>query len=123
MKRPFYNIQILFSILNIIFQVPVYSCALVPDIVFQQDTVSKLQSTFIQPVYTTQRLSAPRPVIDGKLNDKCWKNGIWAGDYHQFTPNEGARPAYPTEINIQYDDKNLYVAFRAYDGEPKKSSD
>ena len=31
-----------------------------------------------------------------------------------------AEPTYPTELNIQYDDKNLYVAFRAFDGEPEK---
>ena len=62
----------------------------------------------------------PKPVIDGKLDDECWKKGTWAGDYHQFIPNEGAKPTYPTELNIQYDDKNIYVAFRAFDGEPDK---
>ncbi|MCX6300598.1 MAG: DUF5916 domain-containing protein, partial [Bacteroidia bacterium] len=61
-----------------------------------------------------------RPVIDGKLDDDCWKNGTWAGDYHQWIPVEGAKPTWPTVFNIQYDDKNLYVAFRGYDGEPEK---
>jgi len=83
----------------------------------QQDTV---KSKVKQPVYTTSRLVTPRPVIDGKLDDECWKMGTWAGDYHQFVPNEGAKPTYPTELNIQYDDKYLYVAFRAFDGEPDK---
>jgi hypothetical protein len=73
-----------------------------------------------QPVYTTSRLVTPKPVIDGKLDDECWKHGTWAGDYTQFIPNEGAKPTYPTEFNIQYDDNNLYVAFRAYDNEPEK---
>ncbi|HLP73668.1 MAG TPA: DUF5916 domain-containing protein, partial [Bacteroidales bacterium] len=73
-----------------------------------------------QPGYTTSRLVTAKPVIDGKLDDECWKNGTWAGDYTQYIPNEGAKPTYPTELNIQYDDKNLYVAFRAYDGEPEK---
>ena len=82
-----------------------------------QDTV---RSQARQPVYTTSRLVTPRPVVDGKLDDECWKKGTWAGDYHQFIPNEGAKPAYPTELNIQYDDKYLYVAFRAFDGEPDK---
>ncbi len=82
-----------------------------------QDTV-KTQSR--QPVYTTSRLVTPRPVIDGKLDDECWEKGTWAGDYHQFIPNEGAKPTYPTELNIQYDDKYLYVAFRAFDDEPDK---
>jgi len=85
----------------------------------QQDTVKK-GSTLKQPEYTTSRLVTEKPVIDGILDDECWKKGTWAGDYHQFIPNEGAKPTYPTEMNIQYDDKNLYIAFRAYDGEPDK---
>lgn len=85
----------------------------------QQDTISP-HITPKQPVYTTTRLSVSKPVIDGKLNDECWKTGAWAGDYHQFIPNEGAKPAYPTELKILYDDKNLYIAFRAFDGEPEK---
>ncbi len=73
-----------------------------------------------QPVYTTSRLVTPRPVIDGKLNDECWKKGTWAGNFTQYIPKEGAKPSYQTEFNLQYDDKNLYVAIRAYDGEPEK---
>jgi len=84
-----------------------------------QDTVHT-QNSPKQPVYTTSRLTTAKPVIDGKLNDECWKYGSWAGDFHQWIPKEGAKPTYPTELNIQYDDKNLYVAIRAYDGEPKK---
>ena len=91
-----------------------------PLAVTPQDTVSKQRSTTNQPTYTTSRLVTERPVIDGKLDDECWKKGTWAGDYHQFIPNEGVKPTYPTELNIQYDDKYLYVAFRAFDGEPDK---
>jgi len=84
-----------------------------------QDSLSKVIK-FEQPVYNTSRLVTAKPVIDGKLDDECWNKGTWAGDYHQFIPNEGAKPTYPTEMNIQYDDKNLYIAFRAFDGEPDK---
>jgi hypothetical protein len=84
----------------------------------EQDSVAS--GTFKQPVYTTSRLVTSRPVIDGKLNDECWKHGTWAGNWYQYMPNEGAKPTYPTEMNIQYDDKNLYVAFRAFDKEPAK---
>ncbi len=73
-----------------------------------------------QPVYTTSRLVTPKPVIDGKLDDECWTKGTWAGNFRQWIPKEGAKPTYPTEFNIQYDDKNIYVAFRCYDGEPHK---
>jgi hypothetical protein len=86
----------------------------------QQDTTKSKKTSIKQPVYFTQRLTTQPPVIDGKLDDDCWKKGTWAGDYHQFVPNEGARPTYPTELNIQYNDKYLYVAIRAFDGEPGK---
>ncbi len=82
------------------------------------DTLKKTSPQ--QPVYTTSRLVTEKPVIDGKLNDECWKKGTWAGNFRQWIPNEGAKPTYPTEFNIQYDDKNLYVAIRCHDGEPKK---
>lgn len=73
-----------------------------------------------QPVYITRRISAAKPVIDGKLDDECWKSGTWAGDFHQYIPNEGAAPTWPTVFNIQYDDKYIYAAIRAFDGEPEK---
>ena len=117
----FKKTQVLFLLLPaFVLQNPVYSFNPIYIAQFQQDTVPGKKAPFKQPVYTTQRLSTPRPVIDGKLDDECWKKGTWAGDYHQFTPNEGAKPTYPTKLNIQYDDKYLYVAFRAYDGEPSK---
>jgi len=84
-----------------------------------QDTLLK-SKTPQQPVYVSSRLVTSKPVIDGKLDDECWKHGTWAGDFTQFVPNEGAEPSYPTELNIQYDDRNIYIAFRCYDGEPDK---
>ncbi len=86
----------------------------------QGDTAAFGYSAGKQPVYTTSRLVTEKPVIDGKLDDECWKQGAWAGEYHQWIPDEGAKPTWPTEFNIQYDDKNLYVAFRGFDGEPDK---
>jgi hypothetical protein len=86
-----------------------------PELVFQ-DTLSKVK----QPVYTTSRLETPKPVIDGILDDECWQKGTWAGNFRQWLPKEGAKPSYPTEFNIQYDDRNLYVAIRCHDGEPQK---
>jgi len=96
----------LFSILPFLFIIPTEG--------FSQTTSP------IQPVYTTSRLITPKPVIDGKLDDECWTKGTWAGNFTQWIPDEGAKPTYPTDFNIQYDDKYIYVAFRAHDGEPGK---
>jgi hypothetical protein len=85
-----------------------------------QDTVPGKNASPKQPVYTTSRIVTAKPVIDGKLNDECWTKGNWAGNFRQWLPNEGAKPTYPTSFNIQYDDRNLYVAIRSFDGEPHK---
>ena len=71
-------------------------------------------------MYHTCRLSVDKPVIDGKLDDACWKTGEWAGNYTQWIPNEGAKPSQPTSMKILYDDKNIYVAIRAFDSIPAK---
>ena len=73
-------------------------------------------------IYNTIRLTTEKPVIDGNLNDECWKTGEWAGDFTQWVPNEGAKPSQPTQIKILYDDNNIYVAVRAFDSEPDKIS-
>jgi hypothetical protein len=73
-------------------------------------------------VYNTIRLTTESPRIDGVLDDACWETGEWAGDFIQWIPNEGAKPAYPTYLKILYDDKNIYVAMRAVDYEPDKIS-
>jgi hypothetical protein len=66
-------------------------------------------------VYTTTRLTGPAPVIDGHLDDAAWSQGEWTGDYRQQMPAEGAPPTKPTQFKILYDDRNIYVAIRAFD--------
>ena len=87
---------------------------------------SRDSSTVIPPrprrIYTTVRLDTEKPNIDGVLDDACWKSGEWAGDFTQWVPREGARPSQPTQVKILYDDRNIYVAFRAIDREPGKIS-
>lgn len=66
-------------------------------------------------IYVTRRLTGAPPIIDGKLDDACWAQGEWAGNYTQREPREGAVPSEPTELKILYDDRYLYVAIRAFD--------
>ncbi len=71
--------------------------------------------------YYTVKLQGEAPIIDGKLEDACWKNeGSWSQNFLQNTPVERAQPTYPTRIKILYDDKNIYFALRAWDPEPDK---
>ncbi|HET7733986.1 MAG TPA: DUF5916 domain-containing protein, partial [Paludibacter sp.] len=87
---------------------------------YHLDEQEKNQKVKPLRVYNTSRLSTEKPVIDGKLNDVCWKAGEWAGNYTQWIPNEGAKPSQPTQMKILYDDKNIYVAIRAFDSIPNK---
>ncbi|HVO73819.1 MAG TPA: DUF5916 domain-containing protein [Ignavibacteriaceae bacterium] len=98
-------------ILFLIFNLNLYSSAK------EDSTITAHKSPRI---YKTTRLATERPVIDGNLNDLCWlTTGEWAGNYTQWIPNEGAQPSRPTELKVLYDDKNIYVAIRAFD-DPQK---
>jgi len=69
--------------------------------------------------YTTKRLNGVPPIIDGKLNDDVWSQVEWSSDFIQWMPDEKEEPSQQTAFKILYDDKNLFVAIRAYDTEPE----
>ena len=89
------------------------------NLINESDTTQTIPKKSVR-IYTTTRLTTKRPIIDGILNDACWKTGEWAADFTQWVPKEGAKPSQPTELKILYDDKNIYVAIRAFDNEPEK---
>jgi len=70
--------------------------------------------------YSTQALATAPPVIDGRLDDPCWREGSWFDDYVQYMPVEGGKPSQRTALKILYDASNLYVAIRAFDSEPDR---
>ncbi len=71
-------------------------------------------------IYNTIHIKSVKPEIDGVLDDACWLEGEWTGNYRQNMPAEGAQPSQKTEFKILYDDENIYVAILAYDNEPDK---
>jgi hypothetical protein len=71
-------------------------------------------------IYNTIHIKSGKPEIDGVLDDACWLEGEWTGNYRQNMPTEGAQPSQKTEFKILYDDENIYVAILAYDNEPDK---
>ncbi len=68
-------------------------------------------------VYHATRLAGPPPRIDGRLDDPCWRQGEWTGDFTQREPHEGRPGSQPTALKILYDNRYVYVAIRAYDAE------
>lgn len=70
----------------------------------------------IERIVPAVRLSSP-PVIDGDLSDPVWKEAAKAEhwvDWLNGNPNIDQ-----TVVSIGYDDKNLYLAWYAYDSQPQ----
>jgi hypothetical protein len=59
------------------------------------------------------------PKIDGTLENPLWEEGIVIDSFTQYEPQEGSEPSEKTVAYIGYDNKNLYIAVRAYDSDPK----
>jgi len=59
------------------------------------------------------------PVIDGRLDDNVWQHAAVLNDFYQTQPGDNIPPSEPTEVLLGYDEKFLYIGFRAFD-EPGK---
>ncbi len=66
-------------------------------------------------IYQAHRLSGEVPNIDGRLDDVCWQQGVWSGNFTQQIPTEGDPPTAETALKILYDNENIYVGIIAYD--------
>ncbi|NJC27109.1 DUF5916 domain-containing protein [Neolewinella antarctica] len=73
-----------------------------------------------KPVYETQRLVGDAPTIDGNISDTIWNQVPWADLNYQVQPSDAEPVSQETRFKILYDQKNLYVAFRAFDTNPEK---
>lgn len=73
-----------------------------------------------RPVYETRRLTGTPPVVDGVLDDVVWEQVEWSQGFHQRQPSDIAPATEQTIFKILYDNRYLYVAWRAYDTEPDK---
>lgn len=62
---------------------------------------------------------AQKPLIDGRLDEEEWKDAPIAKDFYQVQPGDNLPPSQNSEVKFGYDEKNLYIAFHAYD-EPEK---
>ena len=59
------------------------------------------------------------PKIDGILENPFWLKGAVLENFTQFQPQEGAPPSEKTVAYLGYDKKNLYVAIRCFDSNPR----
>jgi len=59
------------------------------------------------------------PKIDGNFENPIWEKGAVLDTFTQFEPQEGAQPSEKTIVYLGYDKKNLYIAIRCFDSDPK----
>jgi len=71
-------------------------------------------------IYEAVFITDKSPQIDGVLSDEVWRLAPWENEFIQREPYEGQQPSEKTAFKILYDEKNLYVAIRAYDSQPDK---
>ncbi|HEY7543898.1 MAG TPA: sugar-binding protein, partial [Blastocatellia bacterium] len=67
----------------------------------------------VQPIRVP--LTVKAPVIDGKLDDEVWKSAATLKDFYQTHPGDNIAPSHQTEVMIAFDNRTLYLAFRARD--------
>ena len=58
--------------------------------------------------------------IDGEIKEEEWRNAEPASQFLQQEPDLGAPSRFNTEVYIQYDNQNIYVAAKMHDPEPDK---
>lgn len=87
----------------------------------QTDSVNVAQQLDSLRIYYTAMVSGQPPEIDGRLDDPAWNQVPWGGGtFRQTSPDAGKAGSVETRFKILYDEKNLYIAFKNYDPEPKK---
>lgn len=65
------------------------------------------------------RLSSS-PKIDGLLDEVYEQQALKIENFVQLSPQENGQPGEKTVAYLGYDQKNLYLAFRCFDSQPKK---
>ncbi len=68
------------------------------------------------PAFAARTDSPPR--IDGVLDDPCWSLARPVDDFTQSNPVPGDPPTERTSFRVLYDDRNLYIGVRCFDGDP-----
>jgi len=80
---------------------------------------SQTQASNKEPLVIPRLTKAPK--IDGVLDNPIWETQALKIDaFVQLSPKENGVPTEKTVAYLGYDEKNLYVAFRAYDSQASK---
>ncbi len=59
--------------------------------------------------YTCLRAASP-PVLDGKLDEKCWDGAAWTAEFVDIEGDLRPAPRFATRVKMLWDDEFFYVA-------------
>ncbi|HEX7807507.1 MAG TPA: sugar-binding protein, partial [Thermoanaerobaculia bacterium] len=69
---------------------------------------------------TVEVRKATSPIhIDATLDEPAWAEATAVPIAHEWFPTDNVAAAVETEVFVTYDERNLYVAFRAHDPKPQ----
>lgn len=68
---------------------------------------------FSQKTIRIQKTDNP-PVLDGKVDDKCWETAAMIDEFYQREPKEGDPLTEKTEVFICYDAGNIYFGIKCH---------
>jgi hypothetical protein len=74
--------------------------------------------TLPAPVTFKVRRSSSPVKIDGVLDDPLWSEAVNVPLAYEWAPGDNVPPPVKTDCLVTYDDRNLYIGFRAFDGTP-----
>ena len=75
------------------------------------------ESTGEIPVVRFSKVDTP-PVIDGRVDDRCWGSLPTYGSFTAASPHPGTPSCMSTNVSVCYDDSLIYVGFRCADPNP-----
>lgn len=75
-----------------------------------------------EKVYATKLVRSNSIVIDGKTDEPVWDKVEWSYGFIQHSPDNGNKPSQITGFKTVYDQKNIYVAIKAFDTFPDSIS-
>lgn len=58
------------------------------------------------------------PVIDGVLDEACWRDAPTLGELRQMTPRVDAEPSERTEVRLLHDGRTLFIGLHCFDSAP-----
>jgi hypothetical protein len=77
-----------------------------------------------QPAPAAARFAVSRAAsgiqVDGVLDEDAWAGATVIPLDYEWLPGDNVAPPVRTDALITYDDRNLYIAFRAYDPDPSE---